>query len=138
MFYLFIYIFVSEKPSVKNIARPVLSHLTVSQAAGNSADHQRSVSNHSSSNIAHQTSSTNSSGGNRNVSCPICEELVGASRFAYHLEKCMNGGKRGTRKHYDYLHDEVMERPKPKKEFVDPHPNSMIVKIKLKNGGNPA
>jgi hypothetical protein len=47
----------------------------------------------------------------------------------------MNGGKRGTRRHYDYLRDEVYDRPKPKKEFVDPFPDSFIVRIKMRNGG---
>ena len=29
------------------------------------------------------------------VGCPICKEVVSGHRFAPHLEKCMNGGKRG-------------------------------------------
>jgi hypothetical protein len=52
----------------------------------------------------------------------------------------MNGGKRGARRHYDYLHDvpstglPYYSKPRVKKEVVDPHPDSLIVKIKVKSG----
>ena len=32
------------------------------------------------------------------VVCPMCEEKVGAQRFAPHLEKCVNGGGRKVSK----------------------------------------
>jgi hypothetical protein len=69
--------------------------------------------------------------------CPICHESVAATRFAIHLEKCMNGGKRGSKRHYDYIRDDVYlnKTTKPKKEIIDPHPDSFIVKVKLRNGG---
>ena len=52
----------------------------------------------------------------------------------------MNGGKRGSKRHYDYLHDEPSSKVslKPKvevTELIDPHPKSLIVRIKLRNGG---
>jgi hypothetical protein len=47
----------------------------------------------------------------------------------------MNRGKRYARRHYDFLRDEVAERPRPKKEIIDPHPESFVVKVKLRNGG---
>lgn len=75
-----------------------------------------------------------SQAGNKNVTCNICGEHVAGSRFAQHLERCMNGGKRGgTRKNFDYLRDKV--RVRPKKEIVDPYPQSPIVRIKMKQGG---
>jgi hypothetical protein len=75
------------------------------------------------------------------VSCPICTETVSGRRFAPHLEKCMNGGKRGSKRHYDYLHDEIGTKalPKPKSsdalDQLDLYPSSLIVRIKLRNGG---
>lgn len=68
------------------------------------------------------------------VQCPLCLEHVAGTRFAPHLEKCMNGGKRGsigTRKP-DLYGDEV--HTKVKTVFMDPYPNSPIVRIKLRNG----
>jgi hypothetical protein len=84
--------------------------------------------------------STNSGSGNNTVNCPICSELVAGRRFAPHLERCMNGGKRGVKRHYDYLHDEGTAKPPKAKsgdalELLDPLPTSLIVRIKLKNGG---
>jgi len=75
------------------------------------------------------------------VNCPICHELVSGKRFAPHLERCMNGGKRGAKRNYDYLHDEPAPakpavKAKPIETDQDPHPNSLIVRLKLKNGGN--
>lgn len=61
---------------------------------------------------------------------------MGAPRFAPHLEKCMNGGKRGTRKYSEVFLDESYLKPMPKKQVeVDPCPNSLIVRVKLRNGG---
>lgn len=110
-----------------NIARPPLPPIPVSSVQTEPS---------SSSSAPSSSSSSNHNVNNKNIVCPVCNELVAAVRFAYHLEKDMNGGKRGTRKHYDYLRDETYERPRPKKEHVDPNPNSMIVKIRLRNGGN--
>jgi hypothetical protein len=83
---------------------------------------------------------TNNGPSSGTVNCPICNELVAGRRFAPHLEKCMNGGKRGSKRHYDYLHDEPSSKVslKPKVEVVeqvDPHPKSLVVRIKLRNGG---
>lgn len=52
----------------------------------------------------------------------------------------MNGGKRGAKRHYDYLHDEgIAKLPKAKSgdalEHLDPLPKSLVVRIKLRNGG---
>ena len=69
---------------------------------------------------------------NKSVTCNICSESVAGTRFAQHLERCMNGGKRGVRKNFDFLRDKVKVRVK--KEVVDPDPRSPIVRIKLKNG----
>ena len=85
-----------------------------------------------------QASSGSSNG---TVNCPICSELVSGKRFAPHLEKCMNGGKRGSKRHYDYLHEETGSKTQLKPKVVeiveqqDPHPNSLIVRLKLRNGG---
>ncbi len=32
------------------------------------------------------------------VTCPCCTKAVGSHRFAYHLQKCMNGGDRKSSK----------------------------------------
>eukprot|EP01038_Epipyxis_sp_PR26KG_P004900 gene4900-6861_t len=72
------------------------------------------------------------------VGCPICKELVAGKRFAPHLEKCMNGGKRGARKYsevFDMNEIEQIKISKPKKvEPNDPYPNSLIIRIKIRNG----
>lgn len=79
---------------------------------------------------------------NGTVNCPICNELVSGKRFAPHLEKCMNGGKRGSKRHYDYLHEETGSKTqlKPKSteivEQLDPYPRSLVVRLKLRNGGD--
>ena len=71
------------------------------------------------------------------VQCPICLESVAGTRFAPHLEKCMNGGKRqslATRK-YDGLYGDDWHTSKATKPvFTDPYPNSAIVRVKLKSG----
>ena len=90
-----------------------------------------------------QGNQSHSSSGAGTVNCPICSEIVSGRRFAPHLEKCMNGGKRGSKKHYDYIHDDALTSKalvKPKSseslEAQDAYPKSLIVRIKLKNGGN--
>ena len=68
--------------------------------------------------------------------CPLCLEQVSGTRFAPHLEKCMNGGKRtslGIRK-YDGLYGDDWHTRREKMVFTDPYPNSAIVRVKLKNG----
>ena len=68
-------------------------------------------------------------------------------RFAPHLEKCLRGGKRGSKlssssSSSSYALSYANSLPyiprnvsKPKKTFIDPYPDSLIIKIKLKNGG---
>jgi hypothetical protein len=68
----------------------------------------------------------------------MCNEQVAGTRFAPHLEKCMNGGKRGSRKYNDALFDDSMFRlpTKPRvAEIPDPFPSSLVVKVRLKQGG---
>ena len=68
----------------------------------------------------------------------MCHELVAGTRFAVHLEKCMNGGKRGSRRFYESLIDDGYKgvvKPKIINGFIDPYPKSLIIKIKLRNGG---
>lgn len=69
------------------------------------------------------------------VCCPRCSHAIGGSRFATHLEKCMIGGKRGSRKHYDALDDNFFFHGRGSKVKADPHPDSLIIKIKLRKGG---
>lgn len=79
---------------------------------------------------------------NKTVICQICKESVAGVRYAPHLERCMNGGKRGVRRHYEFLQDTSVSlpyynsKPKQKKEFIDPFPESLVVKVRVKNGGN--
>jgi hypothetical protein len=71
------------------------------------------------------------------VQCPLCLESVAGTRFAPHLEKCMNGGKRTslTTRKYDGLYgDDWHTGSKAKAVFCDPFPNSAIVRVKLKQG----
>jgi len=76
----------------------------------------------------------------RSVKCPMCYETIGGQRFAPHLEKCMKGGKRGGRKdkYYSSLslpyYNINAAKPKPPMTLVDPHPQSLVVRIRLKNG----
>ena len=95
-------------------------------------------------NLGNQTSSSSSSA--NNVNCPICSELVSGKRFAPHLEKCMNGGKRGSKRHYDYLHDDASsnhansktvnkQKSNESQDQQDAHPLSLVVRIRMKNGG---
>ena len=69
------------------------------------------------------------------VCCPRCSHAIGGSRFATHLEKCMIGGKRGSRKHYDALDDNFFFHGRGSKGKTDPHPDSLIIKLKLRKGG---
>jgi len=122
-------------------------------------------------NDANQQSGSNggSSAASSSVNCPVCNELVSGRRFAPHLEKCMNGGKRGSKRHYDYIHDSSSAKnarasnvtksvepigsssslvPQSTREVVRPtnraigggksvvdcFPNSLVVRIKVKNG----
>ena len=63
--------------------------------------------------------------------CPICLHFVSGSRFAPHLERCIMGRKRAGRSHYSSLDDGIHSK-KPKIPFVDPYPNSNIVRIKVR------
>jgi hypothetical protein len=69
--------------------------------------------------------------GSQVAQCPICSQLVAGSRFAPHLERCLGGGKRAGRGHFSSL-EEVVKKVKSQ-PFVDPHPNSAIVRIKLRS-----
>ena len=74
----------------------------------------------------------NSNGNGMIVSCPICYEQVSGLRFANHLEKCMRGGKRGARGSRPFTELSLPYiSPKIK---VDPHPLSLIIRVKMKNG----
>jgi hypothetical protein len=66
------------------------------------------------------------------VICPICFEQVSGTRFAPHLDKCMRGGKRGI-KNIQYIG--LPEEKKSKKVFIDPYPDSLIIRLKCKDGG---
>jgi hypothetical protein len=61
---------------------------------------------------------------------------VAGSRFAPHLEKCLRGGKRGSRKsNFTEISLPYSNAPKIKLKIVDPLPKSMIVRVKMRNGG---
>jgi hypothetical protein len=81
--------------------------------------------------------------------CPVCLELVGGLRFAPHLEKCMNGGKRGgisRRKPMNpaiidpLLHENQttsstkVSRKRIVENATSSH-GSLIVRIKMENNG---
>ena len=70
-----------------------------------------------------------SSFGSQIAQCPICSQIVAGSRFAPHLERCLGGGKRVGRTHFSSLEEVAIKKVKPQ-PFVDPHPNSAIVRIK--------
>lgn len=53
---------------------------------------------------AKKSSATSSSNTAGIVSCPVCFEVVAGLRFAPHLEKCLNGGKRGIGYMYVYVY----------------------------------
>jgi hypothetical protein len=68
------------------------------------------------------------------VACPFCQMPVSGNRFAPHLEKCLNGGKRAARSTSSYEAPPPLEK-KVKPAPVDPYPQSLIIRIKLKNNG---
>ena len=77
------------------------------------------------------------------VTCPVCYETVAGQRFAPHLEKCLNGGKRGggpSKKASlpsscttNNLGIGLPYYTAPKK--IDPYPLSLVIRIRLKDGG---
>jgi Sgf11 (transcriptional regulation protein) len=77
------------------------------------------------------------------VTCPVCYETVAGQRFAPHLEKCLNGGKRGggpSKKSSlssscstNNLGIGLPYYTAPKK--IDPFPLSLVIRIRLKDGG---
>jgi len=87
------------------------------------------------SNGSNSTSNSSSNNNNTNgliVCCPICIEQVSGLRFANHLEKCMRGGKRGARGSRPFT--ELSLPYISTKVRVDPHPQSLVIRFKLKNG----
>lgn len=73
------------------------------------------------------------------VTCPVCKENVVGQRFAPHLEKCLNGGKRGglvgnkkSASSYGSLGIGLPYYNVVKK--VDQYPQSLVVRIRLKDG----
>ena len=69
--------------------------------------------------------------GSQIAQCPICTQLVAGSRFAPHLERCLGGGKRAGRAHFSSLEEIILKKAKPQ-PFVDPYPNSVIIRVKLR------
>ena len=77
------------------------------------------------------------------VACPICGETVAGQRFAPHLEKCINGGKRGgglpkksslpSKGSSQSAGFHLPYYTAPRK--IDPHPSSLVIRIRLKDGG---
>lgn len=95
--------------------------------------------NHSSTKSNGSSLSSNSSNGSNNgntngliVCCPICIEQVSGLRFANHLEKCMRGGKRGARGSRPFT--ELSLPYTYPKVRVDPYPQSLVIRFKIKNG----
>ena len=75
------------------------------------------------------------------VTCPVCKETVAGQRFAPHLEKCLNGGKRGglpskkTSGTGCSSNDMGIGLPYYSQiKKVDPYPLSLIVRVRLKDG----
>jgi hypothetical protein len=62
--------------------------------------------------------------------CPVCRQFVSGSRFAPHLERCIMGKKRAGRTHYSSLEDGLKRQARV--PFVDPHPDSAIIRIKVR------
>jgi len=84
------------------------------------------------------TSSSNSAG---IVSCPVCYEIVAGLRFAPHLEKCLNGGKRGgiqaKKSSTTSCNGNNMGIGLPYFSMVkkpDPYPQSLVVRVRFKDG----
>ena len=91
-----------------------------------------------------ESKKANSSSQPNIVSCPVCYETVAGQRFAPHLEKCLNGGKRGglpskktsTGTNCNNSNNMGIGLPYYSQiKKVDPYPNSLIVRVKLKDGG---
>lgn len=79
---------------------------------------------------------TDRSRNGQTVFCPVCGSEVSGKRFAPHLEKCFRGMKRGSKSSASFAANSLpYDNIKPKKPFIDPFPDSLVVKIKLKNGG---
>ena len=118
-----------------------LSKQNSSQSNTSSKSNTSSTSNNNNNNNNSNSNSNNNnhSNGNGNVNgngmivyCPICNEQVSGLRFANHLEKCMRGGKRGSRGSRAFTELSLpYHSPKVK---IDPHPLSLIIRIKMKNG----
>jgi len=68
--------------------------------------------------------------------CPVCLEQVSGTRFAPHLEKCINGGKRVSVSRTSYYDDAGWMQTK-KVPFTDPYPSSHIIRIKTMRNGLP-
>lgn len=68
------------------------------------------------------------------VQCPLCLASISGSRFAPHLEKCMNGGKRGSLSNRKHDSLDVVHVKKDKVVFTDPFPESTVIRIKMRNG----
>ena len=91
-----------------------------------------------------ESKKANSSSQPNIVSCPVCYETVAGQRFAPHLEKCLNGGKRGglpskkssTGTNCNSSNNMGIGLPYYSQvKKIDPYPNSLIVRVKLKDGG---
>ena len=100
------------------------------------SSNQSSMKTNGGSSSSSSNNNNGSNHGNSNgliVSCPICYEQVSGLRFANHLEKCMRGGKRGARgsRPFAELSLPYISTTKVK---VDPHPQSLVIRVKLKNG----
>jgi hypothetical protein len=68
--------------------------------------------------------------------CPVCLEQVSGMRFAPHLEKCINGGKRVSVSRTS-LYDDAGWLQTKKVPFTDPYPSSHIIRIKTMRNGVP-
>ena len=72
------------------------------------------------------------------ISCPVCKETVAGQRFAPHLEKCLNGGKRGglgNKKSTSFSSLGIGLPYYNVTKKVDHYPQSLVVRVKLKGGG---
>lgn len=72
------------------------------------------------------------------VSCPVCRENVSGQRFALHLEKCLNGGKRAAARRKPgtlQIIDPPTALTAPSNSRRQNSYGSLIVRVKLKNGG---
>ena len=84
----------------------------------------------------------NNNGLINSVICPSCKQLTGAAKFALHLEKCLKGGIRNNKrifgeteqnsKRFDF--PDVLPPRASRLPPIDPYPESLVIKIKLKDG----